>query len=117
VTKKLARKVARDRSKFKYDKQGTVTLETPEELAEFLGLSPTLVFAQRFKGELVDKIIGLVKKQKITHAALAERVGTSRPKITMIMNNRAIGISTDLLVRVLGTLGYQAHLTVKKIAN
>ena len=116
MTKKSAR--ARiDHSNFERTKGGSIILGTDEEFADFCGVHRSFIFAQEFKRELTDKIIEFVNEQKITHAALAEKAGTSRPKITMILNNRSIGISTDLLVRVLSALGYRAHLTVEKSAD
>jgi len=40
--------------------------------------------------------------------------GISRPRITALLNRRRRDISTDLMFRVLASLGYSAKLSLKK---
>jgi plasmid maintenance system antidote protein VapI len=58
----------------------------------------------------------LVKKINITHAELAKLVGSSRTRMTALLNRNTIDISTDLMLRVLAALGYKAKLRVVKAA-
>lgn len=86
------------------------------ELAELLGLSPADGVEIAVKTELNTKIIDIVKKRSLTHAQVAKLAGTSRTRITAIMNHNTKDISTDLLLRVLGSLGYKAQLKFSKAA-
>lgn len=86
------------------------------ELAELLGLSPADGVEIAVKVELNAKIIEVVTKRKLTHAQVAKLSGTSRTRITAIMNHNTKDISTDLLLRVLGSLGYRAQIKFSKAA-
>lgn len=93
-----------------------LTAKTAEELAEILGLSPAEGLDIRIRSELNDKIIETVEKKKLTHAQVAKLAGTSRTRVTAIMNRNTMDISTDLLLRVLAAIGIEAKLTFKRAA-
>ena len=57
----------------------------------------------------------IVRKRKIPHAAIAERAGTSRTRVTAILNDRLEDISSDLLIRILSSLGYSVRVTVSRV--
>ncbi len=99
------------------DRYGNLIIENDEDFILAFDLPKSVIAEWNFKDELVQKILKLVKKQRITHAALAKKVGTSRPKITNLLNNHGVGISTDFMIRVLGALGQQAHLRTTPIAS
>ena len=84
------------------------------ELAAFLGLSPSDGIEIAVKTDLNSKIIEVVIKQGLTHLQVAKLAGTSRTRITAIMNRNTKDISTDLLLRVLGSLGYRTELKFSK---
>ncbi len=88
------------------------------ELAKELGLSPSHGYRWELRQELVAKIIEAVEKSDITHATLAKKAKTSRTRITSILNRNIDDVSTDLLLRVLETLGYRVTVgfTRAKIA-
>ena len=86
------------------------------ELAELLGLSPADGVEIAVKVELNAKLIEVVKKRGLTHAQVAKLSGTSRTRITAIMNHNTKDISTDLLLRILGSLGYRAQIKFSKAA-
>lgn len=92
------------------------TAKTAEELAEILGLSPAEGLDIKIRSELNDKIIETVEKKKLTHAQVAKLAGTSRTRVTAIMNRNTMDISTDLLLRVLAAIGIEAKLTFKRVA-
>ena len=97
-------------------KMKPVRVKTPKELARALGLSVAEGAELEFRMELNQKIIQIVKKKKVTHAQLAQLVGSSRTRITALLNRRTEHISTDLMLRVLAALGYKAKLTVSHVA-
>lgn len=86
------------------------------ELAELLGLSPADAVEMEVRSELNDKIIEIVKKHNLTHAQVAKLAGTSRTRITAILNRNTHQVSTDLLIRVLGSLGVRTKVSFSKAA-
>jgi predicted XRE-type DNA-binding protein len=93
-----------------------IVTKTPGELAEALGLTRADGIELAVRSALNTKIIEVVEKRKLTHAAVARLSGASRPRITAIMNRNTKDISTDLLLRVLGALGISAKLTFGRAA-
>jgi predicted XRE-type DNA-binding protein len=86
------------------------------ELAEVLGLSRADGIELAVRGALNTKIIEVVEKRKVTHAQVAILAGTSRSRITAIMNRNTKEVSTDLMLRVLGALGVSARVTFGRAA-
>ena len=92
-----------------------VVARTPEELAEVLGLSPADAREWQVRSSLLKHLKDIVRKRKITHAMIAERAGTSRTRVTAILNDRLENVSSDLLIRILGSLGYKVRVAVSRI--
>jgi plasmid maintenance system antidote protein VapI len=86
------------------------------ELAKVLGLTPAEGMEIEFRSDLNDKIIEVVNKRGLTHADVARLARTSRTRVTAILNRNTQDISTDLMLRVLGSLGVQAKLQFKSAA-
>jgi predicted XRE-type DNA-binding protein len=70
----------------------------------------------RLRSELNSKIIHVVAQKKLTHAQVARRANTSRTRITAILNRNTTDISTDLLLRILHSLGYTATIKFHRAA-
>lgn len=85
-----------------------------EELAKALGLTPAEGMEIRFRSDLNDKIIEVVTKKGLTHSDVARLVHTSRTRITAILNRNTQDISTDLMLRVLASLGVQTKLQIQE---
>lgn len=92
----------------------TVETITAEELAKFLGLAPSEGAEIELRSDLNDKIITVVKSKGLTHSQVAKIAGTSRTRVTALLNRNTIDISTDLMLRVLGSLGYKAKISFSK---
>ena len=86
------------------------------ELAKALGLTPADGMEIEFRSDLNDKIIEVVSKKRLTHADVAHLAHTSRTRVTAILNRNTQDISTDLMLRVLASLGVQAKLQFKSAA-
>jgi predicted XRE-type DNA-binding protein len=86
------------------------------ELAEALGLSAAHGLEIQIRSDLNDKIIDVVEKKRLTHAQVAKLAGTSRTRITAIMNRDTKGISTDLMLRIIASLGVQAKIVFRRAA-
>ena len=92
-----------------------VVARTPEALAEILGLSPADAREWQVRYVLLRHLKEIVRKKKITHATIAERAGTSRTRVTAILNDKLENVSSDLLIRILGSLGYGVRVTVSRV--
>lgn len=100
----------------KKKKVKAIVTTTAAELAEVLGLTPADGVEIELRSELTSKIIAAVKTKNLTHAQVAKLAQTSRTRITALLNRNTIDISTDLMLRVLGALGYKAKLTFSKVS-
>jgi predicted XRE-type DNA-binding protein len=85
-----------------------------KELAEILGLSPADGVEIEVRANLNSKIIDVVKHRGLTHEQVAKLARTSRTRITAVMNRNTIDVSTDLMLRILGSLGYKAKISFAK---
>ena len=89
--------------------------KTPEALAKALGLSAAEAKEWRVQYDLLKRLKAIVQKEKITHAGLAKRAGTSRTRVTAILNGNLEHVSSDLLIRILGSLGYRVRISVSRV--
>jgi len=85
---------------------------TPEELARALGLSSAAAKEWQVQHILLGRLKEITRRQKITHAEIAERAGTSRTRVTAILNGDIEHVSSDLLIRILASLGYRVKIAV-----
>jgi len=97
-------------------KTKSIMARNSRELAEVLGLSPADAVEIEVRSDLNDKIIEIVKKEKLTHAEVAKLAQTSRTRVTAILNRNTQNVSTDLMLRILSVLGYHAKLHFSKAA-
>lgn len=84
------------------------------ELAKALGLSAAHAQEWQAQYSLLKRIKEIMRKEKITHAELAKRAGTSRTRVTSILNDNLEHVSTDLLIRLLAALGYEVNISVSR---
>ena len=89
-----------------------IVARTPEELAGALGLSTAEAKEWQVQHGLLKRLKEIVAKQGFTHAEIAKRAGTSRTRVTAILNDALEHVSSDLLIRILGSLGYQVTVSV-----
>lgn len=97
-------------------KSKSIVTRTAAELAEALGLAPADGAEIKLRSDLNSKIVEVVQRKGLTHARVARLAGTSRTRVTAIMNRNTRHISTDLLLRVLYGLGYTARVKFGKAA-
>jgi len=86
------------------------------ELAKALGPTPADGAEIALRSELNSKIVKIVQHKRLTHVQVARLAGTSRTRVTAILNRNTQDVSTDLLLRVLYALGYTAKITFQKAA-
>jgi len=89
-----------------------VIAKTPEELAGALGLSGAAAKEWQVQHILLKRLKEIARRQKITHAEIAKRGGTSRTRVTAILNDDLEHVSSDLLIRILAGLGYGVKVSV-----
>jgi predicted XRE-type DNA-binding protein len=89
-----------------------IVATTPEDLAGALRLPTAAAREWRVQHLLVKRLNEIVRGQELTHAEVAKRAGTSRTRVTAILNDDLEHVSTDLLIRILGSLGYQVKVSV-----
>jgi predicted XRE-type DNA-binding protein len=94
----------------------TVTARNSKELADVLGLTDADRAAMEIQLELAEQIGVEVRRAGMTHAQLAQLAGTSRPRVTSILNGNLSGVSTDLLLRILAALGVRVRLRYHRAA-
>jgi len=93
-----------------------IVVRTAEELAGALNLDPVEVLTWDFQIQLAKRIAQEVARQKLTHAQAAKLAGTSRSRMTTIINGGLVDISTDLLLRILASLGVRVKPTFSRAA-
>ncbi len=92
-----------------------IVARTPEELAKAMGLSAAAAKEWQVQHALLRRLKEIVRKERMTHAAIAMRAGTSRTRITAILNDDIEHVSSDLLIRILGSLGYRVRVSVTRV--
>ncbi len=93
-----------------------IVANNAKELAEAMGLSSAEGVEISVRTALNTKIIDVVRKRGLTHVEVAALTGASRTRITAILNRNTLGVSTDLLLRILGGLGIATKVTFAKAA-
>jgi predicted XRE-type DNA-binding protein len=88
-----------------------ITVRNASELARALGLSASDAVELEVRARINEKIIVAVKKSGLTHAQVAKAAGTSRSRLTALLQHDRTHVSTDLMLRILAALGYRTKLT------
>lgn len=87
---------------------------TVKELANSLGVSLSEV---REKQRLIELIVSVRKKKKLSQAALAEKVGVTQGRIAQIESGIGTSkITFDVLFNILTVLGYNYRIIAEKKA-
>ncbi|NGX53490.1 MAG: hypothetical protein K1000chlam4_00202 [Chlamydiae bacterium] len=66
------------------------------------------------RAKLLFKVAKLIKASKLTQREVAERLGISQPKVSMLIHGKLSAFSTDTLIRYLSTLGCKVEIRVQK---
>jgi predicted XRE-type DNA-binding protein len=91
-----------------------VAAATPEALAPALGLSGVEAQEWQVRQALLKRLRQVVSDEGLTHAEVARRGGSSRTRVTSILNGNLDNVSSDLLIRLLGALGYRVKVSVTR---
>ncbi|HTB13954.1 MAG TPA: XRE family transcriptional regulator [Bryobacteraceae bacterium] len=93
-----------------------IVARTPEDLARNMGLPAAVAKEWQVQYALLNRLKEIVQREKITHAQIAAKAGTSRTRVTAILNGDLDHVSTDLLIRILASLGYRVKVSVTRAA-
>ena len=89
-----------------------IVAATPEALAGALGLCSMEAKEWQVQYALLGRLKEITREHKFTHTEIAKRSGTSRTRVTAILNDDLEHVSTDLLIRILVSLGYRVKVSV-----
>ena len=89
-----------------------IVATTPEELAGALGLPGVAAGEWQAQHVLLGRLKEIVRRRNLTHAEIAKRAGASRTRVTAILNDDLQHVSSDLLIRILASLGYRVEISV-----
>jgi len=93
----------------------TATANTPEALARTLGLSGVKSQEWQVQYALLKALRRIVRDRGLTHADIAQRAGSSRTRVTAILNGNLDNVSSDLMIRLLGALGCRVRVSVSRM--
>jgi predicted XRE-type DNA-binding protein len=89
-----------------------IVATTPQELAGALGLPGIAAEEWQVQHVLLRRLKEIVRRRNLTHAEIAKRARTSRTRVTAILNDDLQHVSSDLLIRILASLGYRVKISV-----
>lgn len=92
------------------------TTKTSKDLAMALGLSNADAVEWEVRHSITQKIIDTVNKKSLTVTEVAKNAGTSRARITKILKGDSLGISIDVLIKIVASLGQTIKIDFKKVA-
>ena len=96
-------------------KTKSIVAKTPEGLARTLGLTAAESYEWQVQHALLKRLRRIVRDQALTHAELAQLGGSSRTRVTSILNGNLDSVSSDLLIRLISALGYRVRVSVSRI--
>lgn len=92
-----------------------VIAETPERLARVLNLTAVDSEEWQVQFTLWKRLRQIVHQEGLTHAEVARRAGSSRTRVTAILNGNLDNVSSGLLIRLLAALGYRVRVSVSRV--
>jgi predicted XRE-type DNA-binding protein len=96
------------------NKRKPVIAKTPDDIARAIGLTKAEAREWRVQYVLWKRFQQIVRSEGLTHAEVARRGATSRTRVTAILNGNLESVSSDLLIRLLGALGYRVKVSVSR---
>ena len=97
------------------NKADTMTARDAGELARVIGLSGMEAQEWEVQYSLLTKLRKIIQTKGLTHAEVARLAGSSRTRVTSILNGNLDNVSSDLLIRLLGGLGYRVKVSVTPV--
>lgn len=66
------------------------------------------------RAKLLDDVSSLIKNSGFSQKNVAERLGITQPKVSMLVRGQLSAFSTDTLIHYLSILGCEVQIRVKK---
>lgn len=66
------------------------------------------------KAKLLHEVGGLIKRSNLSQQEIADKLGVSQPKVSLLVSGRLSAFSTDTLLHYLSILGCEVQIRVKK---
>jgi len=66
------------------------------------------------RAKLLHSVSSLIKNSGLSQQEVADRLGISQPKVSMLVSGRLTAFSTDTLIHYLSILGCEVEIRVKK---
>ena len=87
-----------------------------KETAEILGFDQSVGIEWELRYQITARIIEIVKENHLKITEIAKKTETSRARITRILKGDTEGISLDVLMRVLGSVGQRIKVKFLNLA-
>ncbi len=84
-----------------------------ESVWDALANTPEQAANLRARAELMQKIAGIVKKNRWTQAEAAKRCGITQPRINDLLRGRVSRFSLDSLVNIATSLGRRVRVEIE----
>jgi predicted XRE-type DNA-binding protein len=97
------------------NKKKKIIARNPEQIANAIGLTAADSKEWQVQYALLKRLQQVVREEGLTHAEVARRGGSSRTRVTAILNGNLDKVSSDLLIRLLGALGYRVKVSVVRV--
>jgi predicted XRE-type DNA-binding protein len=81
-----------------------------------LGFAPAEAENLRIRSAMMRALVAHIRKEKLTQARAAERLGVSQPRVSDLMRGKIHLFSIDNLVVLLAAAGLRVDLRVRKAA-
>lgn len=91
-----------------------IVARNPKEIAKAIGLTGADSKEWQVQFALLKRLREIVHDEGLTHAEVARRGASSRTRVTAILNGNLDKVSSDLLIRLLGALGYRVKVSVTR---
>ena len=81
-----------------------------------LGFTPADAENLRIRSAMMRALVSFIRKNKLTQARAAKRLGVSQPRVSDLMRGKIQLFSIDNLVNLLAAAGLRVDLKVKRAA-
>ncbi len=91
-----------------------IVAKDADELGKVLGLDSVETEIMKAKAKMLISLREVIEKENLTHEKLAKLTGTSRTRITRLLNDKEKSLTLDFLFRILAKLGFAMEFTAKR---
>jgi predicted XRE-type DNA-binding protein len=76
--------------------------------------TPAEAESMKARAKLMNDLIAFIKKQELTQAEAAKRLGVTQPRVSDLMRGKIDLFSLDMLVNMLALVGRRVEMKVKR---